>query len=262
MASLRTKQRTGRLLLGVILVGLMGVGAIVFVVMGNRSDGVISESVSEQVFYMQRSWGELGVVIAVEISEGGYTLTSGLVSLLLRSYQAAISGDEIVEVQEGLLSRAIEILGEPPSPLAVASHSASSGKTVVYGAAFDHNWRALDHSATTGSAQDVTNLHFEALEWFRQQLYPDDGDYYVRVIVIEKIVNEATFAGREVAGWTLAGDVILGRKVIVQIADIRYGPEIVLGRQYRIVGQVSSKNPLTVTMPDVQGIRPNIPYGD
>jgi len=84
---------------------------------------------------------------------------------------------------------------------------------------------------------------------------------YIGVVVIEQIVDGSTFVARQVVGWNSAGEAILGGKITVRIYDNRGLGSIVVGTQYRIAGQVSSKDPLTVTLPQADGIRPNAPYG-
>lgn len=83
-----------------------------------------------------------------------------------------------------------------------------------------------------------------------------DKDEYLGAVVIERVVDESTFVAREIVGRTSAHKPILGRKIILRVSDIRGMGDMVVGEEYRVLGQVSSRDPLTVTFPDGEEIRP------
>ncbi len=87
------------------------------------------------------------------------------------------------------------------------------------------------------------------------RLFPDK-DEFLGAVVLEQAVNESTFVAREIVGRTPAHKAILGREIILRISDIRGMGDMVIGAEYRVHGQVSGKNPLTLTFPDGEEIRP------
>ncbi len=84
---------------------------------------------------------------------------------------------------------------------------------------------------------------------------------YIGAVVIEQIVDGSTFVAREVTGWTSVGEVVLGGQITLRISDISGLGNIVIGTEYRVIGQVTSRHPLTVTLSQADGIRANVSYG-
>jgi hypothetical protein len=164
--------------------------------------GRICDLISAQIADLIRAWEGTSVHISVEGDGDGYTLTSGRIVLILRSYQSGVSLDEIIEVQDNIRDRAVIELGEPPGPIVIALPCAGTEPLppvdlppglpqpervetpiVAYGFAICDDWVGIGHSASTvvdyaGGATaktELTRIHHEALEWFRQQLVSQHG---------------------------------------------------------------------------------------
>jgi hypothetical protein len=140
--------------------------------------GGICDLISAEISDLVRAWRETSVHITVEgDGERYYTLTYGRIVLMLRCPQYAVSLDEQREVQRKNRERALIELGEPNRPI-VTTESYSDGREVAYGDAIDDNWTGWSHVAGVGlraGREEVTHLHQEALEWFRQRLAAQHG---------------------------------------------------------------------------------------
>jgi len=91
---------------------------------------------------------------------------------------------------------------------------------------------------------------------------PALGAEFLGVVVIEQIEDASTFRAREIVGRTAAHKAILGRRMVIKVSDIRGMADIVVGVEYRLHGNFSDTNPLTVTLPTVEGFRPLGDYGE
>jgi len=176
------------LLVTVIAAHQLGIGA---------TRGKIDPAISAQITELVSEWEGTPTPISVEGGGDRYTLTSGRIVLLLRSCQSGVSSDEQWEVQDMVEARARIELGEPSRPTLrsvslptmvrsggwLQTERVAEAPIVAYGFAICDDWVGIGHSASTvvdyaGGATaktELTRIHHEALEWFRQQLVSQHG---------------------------------------------------------------------------------------
>jgi hypothetical protein len=147
---------------------------------GATAEG-ICDLISAEISDLVRAWRETSVHITVEgDGERYYTLTYGRIVLMLRCPQYPVTLDEQREVQRKNRERALIELGKPYRPIAIAeSYPCSDAREIAYGHAIDDNWTGWGHVAGVGlraEREDITPLHQEALEWFRQRLAAQHGN--------------------------------------------------------------------------------------
>jgi len=175
--------------LGAISVVLL-VGVVVAHQLG-ATPGRIDPSISAQIAHLVGEWE--GTSAPISVTRGGdrYTLTAGRIVLLLRSYRAGVSSEEIMAVQDKVEARARMELGEPSRPTVRAIPSPATmvrsggwlrparvyrSAIVAYGFAIGDDWLGVGHTVSAGGAEtELTGIHQEALEWFRQQLASQHG---------------------------------------------------------------------------------------
>jgi len=159
------------------------------------TEGGICDLISAQISDLIRAYEGTSVHITVEGGGDSYTLTSGRIVLVLRCLQSSLSLDEMTEVRENILDRAMIDLGEPSHPIAIASPYPQAGREepppglpypdgtwriVAFGFAIGDDWIPVSHYGSTGLTTEdervvITSLHQEALEWFRQRLVSQHG---------------------------------------------------------------------------------------
>lgn len=137
----------------------------------NATQEGISTSISKQIYDLVRILEETSVKpIIIEKDTDSYSLTSGRTVLILRSLQSGINKNEIAVVQEKVLNEAKVELGEPSHPIAIGVPWSDTGSMVAYGFAIHDDWVSVSYSKIANNEDEVTGIHQEALEWFKQQL--------------------------------------------------------------------------------------------
>jgi hypothetical protein len=186
-SSARKRSPRGAIVLGI---GIIFAGLLITIITGgpqgrapSYAQGATAEGIcdliSAEISDLVRAWEETSVHITVEgDGERYYTLTYGRIVLTLRCPQYAVTLDEQREVQRKNIERALIELGEPYVSVIAEDYPCPDSRMVAYGDAIDDNWTGWGYGASVGlraGREEITRLHQEALEWFRQRLAAQHG---------------------------------------------------------------------------------------